>query len=341
MNPAFLTLALAFLPQKGEPQAISLPAYHDRLETVRDAMARGDVAEASRNAEWLLDRKVSHDGIEFAPDPTVLRALADASDPDALTSAKDRLSALLAALEGMEPAAPDAPAADRGLLEKLRREEAPLMIREGGALGDLPEPPKSFKEWLVGILEWIGDRIADFLTWLRKLLSSDRGGGGDLSGLRALVWILIVAGIVVLGAIAFVALRRRGDSRRALAAASTAPAQSARDQDPLSRSASGWEQHAAELMKAGRFREAIRAWYHALLVTLFRAGLLHYRKDRTNWEYAYSLSPEVAWRPRFMDATRSFEREWYGRRATTADTASEFQGDAHSLLQAVRGGGAR
>ena len=166
-------------------------------------------------------------------------------------------------------------------------------------------------------------------------------GGMEFSGLQALVWILVIAGIVVLGAVAFIALRRRGSPANIPAASSTAPLRSSRDEDPLSRSASGWEVHAAELMKAGRYREAIRAWYHALLVTCFRAGLLHYRKDRTNWEYAFSLSPDHAWRPRFMEATRSFEREWYGRRATDVDTASGFQGDANALLEIVRGGGVR
>ena len=60
---------------------------------------------------------------------------------------------------------------------------------------------------------------------------------------------------------------------------------SQRDADPLSREQDEWEKYAAELAAAGRLREAIRAWYHAVLVGLFRAGLLHHHKGRTNWEY--------------------------------------------------------
>jgi hypothetical protein len=91
-------------------------------------------------------------------------------------------------------------------------------------------------------------------------------------------------------------------------------------------------------MGSGRFREAIRAWYHAVLVTLFRSGLLHYRKDRTNWEYAYALGPELPWRPGFVDATRTFEQIWYGRRETPPDAAEAFARDARGILERIQGG---
>ncbi|RPH37203.1 MAG: DUF4129 domain-containing protein, partial [Planctomycetota bacterium] len=111
--------------------------------------------------------------------------------------------------------------------------------------------------------------------------------------------------------------------------------------DPLSRTASEWERFAAELMNAGRSREAIRAWYHAVLVSLFRAGVLHYRKDRTNWEYAYALPSGVPWRAGFVEATRTFEREWYGRRDTPVEMAESYQDQARRMLSQVREGAAR
>src|SRR5207244_431829 len=124
-------------------------------------------------------------------------------------------------------------------------------------------------------------------------------------------------------------------------ARSEAPALSAKDEDPLSRTASEWERFAAELMSGGRFREAIRAWYHAVLVSLFRIGALHYRKDRTNWEYAYALPSTLRWRSGFVDATRTFEREWYGRRDTPVETAEGYQRHAQAMLAEVRQGAAR
>ena len=154
--------------------------------------------------------------------------------------------------------------------------------------------------------------------------------------------VALLMGIIlaVLGLAVVLAMRRLRKEPAAEAAVSEAPAMGARDEDPLSRTATEWERFAAELARAGRCREALRAWYHAVLVTLFRAGSLQYRRDRTNWEYAYALPPGVQWRGRFVEATRTFEREWYGRRDTAEETLNGFADEARRLLSAAREGGA-
>jgi hypothetical protein len=121
--------------------------------------------------------------------------------------------------------------------------------------------------------------------------------------------------------------------------ASSEPIRStAADDDPLSRESGKWELYAQELAAAGRRREAIRAWYHAVLVALFRSGRLEPRKGRTNWEHAARLSPELSWRPTFLEITRHFDREWYGRDASSAASLAECAGLARSLLDAEVGG---
>ena len=85
-------------------------------------------------------------------------------------------------------------------------------------------------------------------------------------------------------------------------------------------------------------REAIRAWYHAVLVTLYRAGILHYRKGITNWEYVSALSPAHEWRPFFVSMTRLFDREWYGRHETTNDVLDSCAADARAIMGAIREG---
>jgi hypothetical protein len=117
---------------------------------------------------------------------------------------------------------------------------------------------------------------------------------------------------------------------------STRVVSSRRDENPLSREASGWEEHARELAAERRFREAIRAWYHAVLVALFQAGLLHHQKGRTNWEYVARLDPRLGWRPGFVALTRLFDREWYGRRACDAAALAECAREARGVLVAVR-----
>jgi Domain of unknown function (DUF4129) len=131
----------------------------------------------------------------------------------------------------------------------------------------------------------------------------------------------------------------RRSRRRVLPASSVPLASSERDADPLSREANEWERYAAELAASGRLREAIRAWYHAVLVTLYRAGILHYRKGVTNWEYVSALSPALTWRARFIDMTRTFDREWYGRRETSPEALDTLAADARAVLLTLRGAG--
>lgn len=110
------------------------------------------------------------------------------------------------------------------------------------------------------------------------------------------------------------------------------------DDNPLSREGDEWQRYADQLAAAGRLREAIRAWYHAVLVHLYRNGLLHYRQGRTNWEYIAALPPRLAWRTRFIDLTRRFEHEWYGHGASGEDALEACRRAAHEILAQVGSG---
>ena len=85
------------------------------------------------------------------------------------------------------------------------------------------------------------------------------------------------------------------------------------------------------------FRPAALPSNNRSLVCLFQRGLLHYQKGRTNWEYASRLPPETAWRPTFLDLTRLFDREWYGRPSSDAEAVRECSRSAREILGAVRG----
>jgi hypothetical protein len=279
--------------------------------------------------------------VDFAPDPTVLRPVADAKD---LATAREAAKALIVLREALDavpagrPAAPDAP-----LLERLRQEEAERALNPDGKIGgpELHQPsmPKSLREWLYDLSmrfwEFVKKILSGFFRWLLSLLFGGMGSKGMGEGMTWLVMGLIVLILGAVGIVAYVTLQRR---RVVVETVTTEAPMAVRDEDPLSRSSNEWERLAAELMGSGRFREAIRAWYHAVLVTLFRSGLLHYRKDRTNWEYAYALGPDLPWRPGFVDATRTFEQVWYGRREAPSDAAEAFASDARRILDKVRGG---
>jgi hypothetical protein len=146
---------------------------------------------------------------------------------------------------------------------------------------------------------------------------------------------LVALILIVLGVLAFEVIRR---SRNAgpQTVEESAPLGSSRDDDPLSRGANEWERYATQLAAAGRLREAIRAWYHAVLVTLYRANVLHFRKGRTNWEYVAALGPEIAWRPQIIRLTQKFEEQWYGSDQSSVEALDECSAAARHILEAVR-----
>jgi hypothetical protein len=334
-----LAALLLLLPAQGE--TIPLSDYKARLGRIQECIDDGDFAGATEGARGLLRLRVQHDGMVLLPDATVLGPLATANSKETAREAARRLRSLRTELDSVKDGPPPA-APDGVLLERLRQEELQRqLIPDKSVTGPVlhgPEVPKTFWEKLASFWEWLEKIIKRFLGWLTRLFFGAAGAQTvGTPGTRYLVIGLILVLVGTLAAVAVIALRKRRDSPAA-ASSGPAPAMSAEDADPLSRSAGEWERFAAELMKAGRFREAIRAWYHALLVSLFRAGTLHYRKDRTNWEYAYALPSTVPWRAGFVEATRTFEQEWYGRRDTPAETAEMYQSRLLRMIETVRGG---
>jgi hypothetical protein len=324
-------------------EAIDLAQYRARLRGIQEAVDRRDLDAVTSGARDLLKQRVQHDGMVLVPDATVLAPLAEAKTADAARDAGRRLKSLRDELEAID-GGPPPPAPDGALLEKLRQEEQLRQLSPDRSVGGPGlhgrEIPRSWLDRLAEFGEWCEKLLQRFLRWLGRLFFGAAKANQEMPSTRYLVIGLVALLLGILAIVAFIALRRRRESPAAVAT-SKAPAMSAQDADPLSRTANEWERFAAELMKSGRFREAIRAWYHAILVSLFRAGTLHYRKDRTNWEYAYALPSTVTWRSGFMDATRTFEQEWYGRRDTAVDTAERYQESAIRMLDTVRGGGER
>jgi hypothetical protein len=151
-------------------------------------------------------------------------------------------------------------------------------------------------------------------------------------------WIVTaVVGLIVLAIIVLaIEVTRRALRGKVEPPLASEPSSSQRDEDPTSRETSEWERYAGQLATSGRFREAIRAWYHAVLVACYGAAILSYRKGRTNWEYIASLAPSIAWRPEFIRLTQRFEQEWYGSEQSSSEALEECSRRARRILDAVR-----
>jgi hypothetical protein len=330
-----LLAGLAFLPMALPAEDLSLAAYRQRLAAVEVRLRGGDWVGARSDAQNLLDDRIVYGKETLAPDASVLRPLAQAPDAATARAAAPRLARLVAALGEAPPAAP--PQSNAKVLEEVRSRQAVAALPAGGRL---PKGNTSLLETIAEILapfaEWLRDLWDRFLDWLAHLFPDEEEKPAFLGLKLPTLVTIIVCLFAMLGIwLAWRAFRnrRRGS---APSVAVSAPAPPAADDDPLSRGSSEWERYAAELAAAGRFREAIRAWYHAVLVTLFRRGALHYRKGRTNWEYVADLAPGYDWRSRYIELTRHFEREWYGRDASTSESLREAEDMARALLGSLR-----
>ena len=332
-----LAVALLSGPAWAQQRAIDTTTYRQELGRIRAALDAADLEGAKTRAAALRGLVVADGSLRYESDGSLLGPLRRAADARAASALRPRLEALIRSLDQPPPAA--APAADHDLLESLRRAESPEALEKGGQVGLGPLRALTLRDSVVQMLDSVAraidEQLRRFWRFLNKLgpKRSAKAGGG-LDARPATVLIVIVAAATLL-LLAVRVWRRRGEASLEVSAAAGA-AESARDADPLSREANEWEDHARELEAAGRRREAIRAWYHAVLVTLFRQGLLHYEKGRTNWEYAAALPPEAGWRPAFFAITRRFDQEWYGRASSDPDVLRDYSSEAQRILATLR-----
>ena len=341
---ALVACAVAVLPAWTAPPAsspdaapLSLSDYVARLETLRSHLEAGSLDEARAVATRLSTREVSWADERLTPDPTVLEDVRRVSRTVEARSQAARIRRLVEALR-----------CGPGLAEVHARPEVLSRLTHGADLakgGETPQLrvkpltlPERVETSLLAVADWIGDALRKIGEWLRRLVPPrPKRTRGDVETTAAVAVTFAMGAVALLAILAVRTLRRA--RRGPVEAVRSRMVSSSRDEDPLSREVDEWETYARELGAKRRWREAIRAWYHAVLVALFRSGLLHHQRGRTNWEYVSSLPPDLGWRPRFVSLTRHFDQEWYGRRRSSSEALSDCAREARELLGAVRGAG--
>ena len=330
--PWLLVLVMLFASTAG---ALTIEEYVGALERIDGSLAAKQLPLAQTEAQTLLGAKITWSKGTFAADASVLNAIIQARTAEGPHRA--RLASTIVELRraaGMEAAS-----ANKKLLEQIAAEQEPPPLPKGGDIKTTIEKDIPLLERIANAiadaLRWIRNKLRDFIRWLRDFLPERRPGAG---GGALMQWIIygIVAAIVVIVIVLAVGVIRRSRAGTPDEVTTSAPLGSRADEDPLSRGATEWERYAGELANAERYREAIRAWYHAVLVTCYAAGILHFRKGRTNWEYLATLAPTLAWRPDLIELTRRFEREWYGSLQSTEDAYADCSERAKAILDALR-----
>jgi hypothetical protein len=334
---AWLLAAMVVAGAPAEPPALSVSGYAAALDGLRADLEAGRLEEGRARARALSAREIVWAGQPLAPDPTILEAVEGVKTPGEARAEAARIRRLVDALEQSHPSGPVT--TRRDALERLTHGPD---LEKGGEAPRLRAKPLSFPEKveaaLLAVTDWLSEVVRSIGRWLGRLVPERARPGEENAGTTATVAVVFAA--VVAALLVVLGLRALRREAVGLDGATSSPVvSSSRDEDPLSREASGWESYATELASKRRWREAIRAWYHAVLVTLFRSGLLHHQRGRTNWEYVAQLGPEVAWRGGFISLTRRFDREWYGRRTSSSEALSECARDARRILRAVSGAG--
>ena len=149
-----------------------------------------------------------------------------------------------------------------------------------------------------------------------------RGGDGGIvkpnpiGGFGTLGWFLLGALLVAVVVIAaLLALRQAPATPKtpvAKPAALSLEALLAQTEQPVGESL--WRQ-ADELARSGRWLDALRTLYVAVLALLHRADLIRYSQTRTNGEYLTEVRPRTEVYLPFESLTDCFELKWYGEKA--------------------------
>lgn len=175
--------------------------------------------------------------------------------------------------------------------DEIRRAADEILSRS-----EFQEPPRSLYQQA---LDWIGDRIAEAIGALAS------GGAGAL-----VAWAVLVA---VVALVAYLVVRTvQGDRRRRPAAGDAGFTVDTDDRRP----AEAWAAEAERFEGEGRWRDAIRCRYRAIVAGLARSGVVDEVPGRTAGEYRVLVDhdrPAIA--EPFAGATDLFERAWYGEEA--------------------------
>ena len=164
------------------------------------------------------------------------------------------------------------------------------------------------------------------------------GGGFDLSIVSLLLWVLLVAALVGLvyivarwgatksGRTAVRKNRRAGDDEGDIVERDAVAVD--RSREPMN-----WRTEAEQHRRAGRYRDALRCRYRALVGDLARHGLIDEIPGRTTGEERAqlgSMTPGAS--PPFNAAADLFDRAWYGHQDVDAANDDRFQALERDVL---------
>jgi Domain of unknown function (DUF4129) len=200
----------------------------------------------------------------------------------------------------------------------------PLQVR--GAAQDIlrrAEFQPSKRSWWSAAIHWVLHGLGQLLGRLLGI-----GGGSGVQGWLAVAALVAVVVVVVLLAVRYWVPLARNPSRPVVMTAAR-----------RGRSAVDWRAEAARHERDGRWRDALRCRYRALVADLAGRGVVEEVPGRTAGEYRAEMqarAPAVA--TEFAGATALFEDAWYGDRPTGPDEQAHFDELAGRVVGSLTAG---
>ncbi|MBW3565660.1 MAG: DUF4129 domain-containing protein [Acidobacteria bacterium] len=312
---------------------ISLDGYRETLEAISADIRNERHGSALDRMNQLRSDRVRFGELTFVPDESLF-ATAGSEEVD-LPALLARIDATVAALRSAER---DVEAVRGGyeILDAERRSQELPALPGGGAAADLTIDRGVWDDvtgWLTKAFAWISEKLEWLWDWLITLWpqtdARDPEGGVTLTVM--MTTILIAACLLALVLMVIRRSRRRPEAAPVIVERIASVA----DHDPRSREESEWVGLARSLAAAGRHREAIRAWYNAILSTLIRTRRVAWIRGRTNWEYVEAVAASSRWKGDLVRLTAEFDREWYGNHEVDSTAYASFAETAAMILDSI------
>jgi hypothetical protein len=172
------------------------------------------------------------------------------------------------------------------------------------------------------------------------------GGPVNLGGLGQVLFVVLTGLVAAMLLIAvFLALRHWLQDRSPAVVRRAGQIESGSDDveiEPAQQDVASLWRQSDELASTGRFLEAVRTLYLAVLALLHQASLIRFERTRTNGEYADQLRSRKNVHGPFLGLTNLFEVKWYGERRCEEGDYSACRGYAESIrLESKTGGEGR
>lgn len=184
--------------------------------------------------------------------------------------------------------------------------------------------------WMKRALERLGDLLKPKERELQESpnINMTPPGAINLGGIFP-----FILGVLILGLLVAIVFAFRNVSFKKSEKAKKARGGMLEEDEPI-RSHDEWLTLADQLESQGKYREAIRCLYLAILMRLDESRVVRFERTETNWEHLTRIEPSMAPKEiNYRSLTQKFDLVWYGNRPCNSDDTKSFRSEYLSLVE--------